>query len=112
MAISQGAINDALYYLFDQHEELRTITVTSTLAGKLDAQMDAAEVFLPVRDTGKFYTVVFFCMFKSGSLWLAEGNFHPTEDDFISINEDSGLENGGKNEYEFLSFDLIFEMRC
>jgi hypothetical protein len=52
---------------------LQTIDISKKIAGKLQAKMDSAEVSLPVK-TQNYRTVVFYCRFKSGNLWIADDN--------------------------------------
>jgi hypothetical protein len=70
-AISQNALNEGLYYLFDKYEDLAKIKVTSKKFGTIDADMDRSEIVLPV-NTPNYRTVYFYCIFKSGSLVLTD----------------------------------------
>ncbi|PKY06357.1 hypothetical protein P168DRAFT_279802 [Aspergillus campestris IBT 28561] len=70
VAVSQKSLNDALYYLFDQYEELRSIKVRS-FVGELDATMQYSEISLPVNENN-YSTVVFYCHFETGSLRLKD----------------------------------------
>lgn len=71
VAVSQDALNDGLYYLFDKYEDLQKMKVNKKKFGRIDAMMDHAEVSLPVKSSS-YRTLVFYCIFQTGKLVLTD----------------------------------------
>lgn len=71
VAVSQEALNDGLYYLFDKYEEFRTMKVNKKKFGRINAVMSHSEVSLPVKSSN-YRTLNFFCIFDNGELILTD----------------------------------------
>lgn len=71
VAVSQDALNDGLYYLFDKFEELKKMEVNSKKFGSINASMSYSEISLPVKSSN-YRTVVFYCIFESGQLIVTD----------------------------------------
>ncbi|KAK9437401.1 hypothetical protein VB005_08390 [Metarhizium brunneum] len=76
VAVSQDALNDGLYYLFDKFEELKKMEVNSKKFGSINASMSYSEISLPVKSSN-YRTVVFYCIFESGQLIVTDDMGRP-----------------------------------